>query len=189
MEMFEYVAVLTSIIIGLGITHLLQGVARLIQQPGEAHVYWVHLAWVLYTFTQTIFWWWFEFRLGAVGVWTFQLYLFVVFYAVLIYLQCALLFPSSLDKFDGFRDYFYSRRAWFFGVWVLVVLVDTGDSWFKGSDHFSSLGSEYIRNQMVGLVFMLVAARTRSERFHAVWVVVALVYVFVYGLTSFGTVG
>lgn len=28
MEMFEYVAVLTSIILGLGIAHLLQGTAR-----------------------------------------------------------------------------------------------------------------------------------------------------------------
>lgn len=35
MGMFEYVTVLTSIIAGLGITHLLQGTARLIQDPRE----------------------------------------------------------------------------------------------------------------------------------------------------------
>ena len=35
MGMFEYVAVLTSIILGLGITHLLQGAAHLIQHPKE----------------------------------------------------------------------------------------------------------------------------------------------------------
>ena len=34
MEIFEYIAVLTSIIIGLGITQLLRGVARVIQHPG-----------------------------------------------------------------------------------------------------------------------------------------------------------
>ena len=35
MGMFEYIAVLTSIIVGLGITHLLKGVARLVQHPGR----------------------------------------------------------------------------------------------------------------------------------------------------------
>ena len=43
MGIFEYVAVLTSIIIGLGITHLLPGVARLIQYPKEEPVDRVHL--------------------------------------------------------------------------------------------------------------------------------------------------
>jgi hypothetical protein len=38
MEIFEYVAVLTSIVIGLGITHLLQGVARIIQHPGMEYM-------------------------------------------------------------------------------------------------------------------------------------------------------
>ena len=40
MDIFEYVAVLTSIIIGLGIAHLLRGVARLIQHPDTEPVYW-----------------------------------------------------------------------------------------------------------------------------------------------------
>jgi predicted phage tail protein len=43
MGIFEYVAVLTSIIIGLGIAHLLQGVARMIQRQDTEPVYWVHL--------------------------------------------------------------------------------------------------------------------------------------------------
>ena len=43
MGMFEYVVVLTSIILGLGITHLLQGMTRLIQDPEGGRPYWVHL--------------------------------------------------------------------------------------------------------------------------------------------------
>jgi len=44
MGMFEYVTVLTSIIVGLGITHLLQGTTRLIQEPEAGRPYWVHLS-------------------------------------------------------------------------------------------------------------------------------------------------
>ena len=58
---FEYIFVLVSIIIGLGITHLLTGLARLIQDPSKAKVYWVHLIWVFWQFLMMAFIWWFEF--------------------------------------------------------------------------------------------------------------------------------
>jgi multisubunit Na+/H+ antiporter MnhC subunit len=39
MELFNYVMVLASIVIGLAITHLLQGVARIVQHPGRDKIY------------------------------------------------------------------------------------------------------------------------------------------------------
>ena len=71
MEMFNYVMVLASVIIGLGITHLLQGVGRIVQHPGREKTYWVHLLWVAAIFLRAIFWWWFEFRLSKIAEWTF----------------------------------------------------------------------------------------------------------------------
>ena len=124
MSMFEYVAVLTSIIIGLSIAHLLQGVARLIQHPGRAKIYWVHLLWVFNMFFTAVYWWWFEFQFSVVETWTLQLYLFVIFYAVMTYVLCALLFPSDLGDYTGFEDYFLSRRRWFFGCMAASGLVD-----------------------------------------------------------------
>jgi len=55
MGLFEYVAVLTSIIIGLGMAQLLQGLIRLIQHPEQAKPYWVYLLWVFYMFLFTVF--------------------------------------------------------------------------------------------------------------------------------------
>lgn len=40
---FEYVIVLRGVVIGLALTHLLQGVAKIIEHPGRARVWWVHL--------------------------------------------------------------------------------------------------------------------------------------------------
>lgn len=97
-DMFNYVMVLASVIIGLGITHLLQGVGGLVQHPGPRKTYWVHLLWVAAVFLRAIFWWWSEFRLSDTAQWTFTLYLFVLAYAVLIYLWCALLFPRDLIR-------------------------------------------------------------------------------------------
>ena len=95
MELFEYVVVLTSIVAGLGITHLLQGIARIVQHPGRMRVYWVHLVWVFYMFYTIIFWWWWEFRFVQVETWTFQLYLFVISFALILYLPSGGLTSSA----------------------------------------------------------------------------------------------
>ena len=143
MDMFNYVMVLASVIIGLGITHLLQGIGGIVQQPTREKTYWVHLLWVAAIFLRAIFWWWFEFRLSKIAEWTFTLYVFVLGYAVLIYLWCALLFPRDLAGYDGFKDYYYSRRRWFFGLLLVGQAVDLADTLLKGMDHFRSLGPSY----------------------------------------------
>jgi len=176
MEMFEYVAVLTSIIIGLGIAQLLQGVTRLIQHPEQGKVYWVHLCWVIYMFLLAVFWWWWEFRLSAIETWTFALYMFVILYAVLVYLLCALLFPISFSGFDGFKGYFYSKRAWLFGLLMLTNLVDLGDTLLKGMEYFLSLGPEYISVTILKIGLAGIAMFSKNEKFHAVIAVSFLLY-------------
>ena len=188
MDIFEYVAVLTSIIIGLALAHLLRGVARLIQHPDSAKLYWVHLTWVFYTLLTTVFWWWWEFRLGTVEVWTFQLYLFVVFYAVLFYLLSALLFPDSLSGYAGFREYFYSRRRWFFGILLLANVTDIADSWLKGAEYFASLGVEYVLAMAAQVILCAVAILVRSPRFHSAFAVGLAIYQVSWALRMYETV-
>lgn len=187
MEMFDYVVVITSIIIGLAIAHLLQGLARIIQHPGRRPVYWVHLVWVAYLFLNAVFWWWWEYRLREVGTWTFELYFFVLTYAFVIYLSCALLFPEDFHEYAGFKDYFYSRRRWFFGLLALWQVIDLGDTWFKGADYFASLGLEYPIATGVLLALALIGTVTRNERFHASYAVLALVYNVSWALRMFDT--
>lgn len=189
MDMFNYVMVLASVIIGLGITHLLQGIGGILQHPRREKTYWVHLLWVAAIFLRAIFWWWFEFELSKTANWTFMLYLFVLGYAVLIYLWCALLFPRDLAGYDGFKDYFYSRRAWFFGLVLAGQAVDVADTLLKGIAHFRSLGAAYVVAIATLSVLLLVAMRTRSERFHAAFAIFAVAYLFVFPLLLFDRLG
>ena len=187
MEIFEYIAVLTSIIIGLGITQLLRGVARLIQHPGRDKVYWVHLVWVVTMFFNMVFWWWWEFRLNDIEAWTFHIYLFVVIYALVFYLACALLSPEDLSDYDGYKGYFYSRRQWFFGLLALSLVIDVGDSWLKGAEHFSSLGLEYAIATSAKLVLFISAAVWSNERFHVGFAIVNLAYTVLWAIRMFET--
>lgn len=184
--MFNYVMVLVSIVIGLAITHLLQGVARIVQHPGREKTYWIHLVWVGATFLGAIFWWWWQFRL-ATQVWTFQLYGFVVAYAVLIFVRSAMLFPADLEGYDGYKDYYYSRRAWLFGLAVLQVVVDLVDTLLKGVAHFLSLGPIYMAASAAMLAGFTIAAFTRNELYHAVVALIFLAFQLFIALAYFGS--
>lgn len=188
MEMFEYVAVLTSIVIGLGMAQLLKGAARLVQHPGRDKAYWVHLSWACYMFFMAVFWWWWEFRLGEVEVWTLGLYLFVLMYAFVIYALCALLFPDDLEGYTGYEDYFMSRRVWFFGGLVALHVLDLGDTWLKGPEHFANLGLEYQLAAGVSVALFVPAMVTGNRRLHGGVALVSLAYRVWFALRYFETV-
>ena len=188
MDIFEYVSVLTSIIVGLGIAHLLRGVVRLIQHPGRHPVYWVHLGWVANMFLSLVFFWWWEFNLGGIERWTFTVYLFVLCYAVLLFMISALLFPEDLSGYEGYREYFHARRRWFFGLQALTFPIDVVDTMIKGSGHVTGLGSEYLPAMFIQFSLAIFAMFIRNERFHQVLVVAFLAYQLSWALRMFGTV-
>ena len=123
-DIFPHIRIVMGMVVGLGVTRLLSGVARIVQHPGQYRLYAVHLAWVGSVLLMLVHFWWWEFGLYAIENWTFGKYLFIIFYAITLFLLCALLFPDSMLDYTSYEDYFYSRRAWFFGLlgfWYLVM--------------------------------------------------------------------
>lgn len=175
MELFSYVMVLASVIVGLAITQLLQGVAVIVQHPRRRNAYWVHIVWVLYAFEYVALWWWYEYSFTARSSWTFSLYLFILLYAVAIYLMCAVLTPHDLQNYDGFEAYYYSRRRWFLGLAAAVILFDIGDTLSKGTDHFAALGPHYAIAAVLFPAAYIVGMFTRVRPYHGAIAVISLV--------------
>jgi len=173
---FDYIMMLAAIVIGLALTHLMQGVGRILENPRGVRVWWVHLLWVAHMGLISVFWWWFEFQLRLTPVWTFQLYAFVLGYAFLIYLICTLLFPSDLGDHQDFKAYFLSRRRWFFAMLITLLVVDVLDTLAKGTAHFASLGIEYPLAQAGLVVLCIVGMVSPRERVQAVVAILALGY-------------
>jgi hypothetical protein len=186
--MFDYVMILASIIIGLAMAHLMQGLAGLIQQPAKVRIWWVHLVWVAYMLFLAVFWWWFEYMLHKVSVWTFATYIFVLLYAFIIYMASALLFPRDLSGYGSYEEYFLARRAWFFGLGILSITIDPIDSALKGRGHVAQLGTEYWVSTVVVAVLFIVAIGTRRRSVHAVIAVSNLFYQISWAARLFHTV-
>jgi hypothetical protein len=146
------------------VTRLLGGVARFMRLPDHHRLSWIHLAWVAWVLFNVIAFWWWEFRLSQVTHWTFPLYLFVIAYASMFFLQAALLFPNDIE---GYGDYFIAQRPSFFGIFAVSEVMDVVDTLIKGAEHLRSLGPEYLVRNAVFLALCLVAARTRNLTFIA----------------------
>ncbi|TQM12489.1 hypothetical protein FB548_2424 [Pseudoxanthomonas sp. 3HH-4] len=175
-SLYIHVRILLGMIVGLGLTHLLRHVARLVERPNAHRIHGVHLVWAAFMFVYVLHFWWWEFSLSHQAHWNFNLYLYVTLYALLLYLLCALVFPESLPEGGGYREYYYGRRHWFFGLLALMFVVDIGDTLIKGTAYAQQLGPEYWVRNAVYVAGSLVAIATRNPRFHGTFAVMALLY-------------
>lgn len=188
-EEFSHVRVIIGIVTGLCVTRLLTGLARFVQHPSRTAIYPLHLGWAVFLLLAVMHFWWFEFGLGQIRVWTFQLYFFLVLYASLYFFACTLLFPDSLEEYRGFADYFHSRQQWFYGLLAAIFLLDMADSAAKGPEHFHALGASYPIRQTVLAALALVAVFVRRGPFHIGFLAVALVAEVWWILSSFDLLG
>ncbi len=176
LEIFTHVRVLVGVVLGLGLTRILAGLARFMQHPGHKKLYVTHLLWVAVVLLAAIHFWWFELGLARIQPWPFELFVFVLAYAFLFYLLATLLIPDEIDEYASYEDYFLSRRRWFFGLLAATVPVDLLDTLAKGPGYFHSLGLEYPARLGAVLTLSAVAAWTRNRRFHLAFAVLYLLY-------------
>ena len=168
MSQFDYLIILVSVIVGLGIVHLLSGAARFLTSQGEWRPYWVHLLWTWNVFHYLVFFWWFVFRWSAVPNISLLLFLFVLLYSILLYLLCAVLYPEP-GRGRDFRDIYFDNRGVFFGLWILAIIVDFADTHLKQYYGLSGFGILQNLNYVVIVIGSVVCARSSSHRVHATW--------------------
>ncbi len=175
-ELFPHIRIVMGMVVGLGITRLLMGVAGLIQHPNRAKISVIHLLWALSIMVELVLFWWWEFALYDITDWSFGIFAFLIFYAITLFLLAALLFPDNIADYDGWEDFFLKRRHWFFAVFGLTFLLDIGDTLIKGEPYFDTLGVDYLIQVPIGLALCAIAIWTTDRRYHLGLVLVHLVY-------------
>jgi hypothetical protein len=177
LSQFEYVSVVVAVIAGLGIVHLLRGVARFIDARGKWTPYWVHLLWTWNVFYSLIVFWWFTWALRDLPQWNLFAFLYILILAVVRYLQCVVLFPAD-DATTDFREIYFRNRGSFFGLEILALWLSFGDALLKrvlgvaddGPGTATVLGVVVLATGV-----LLIARHSSSPRFHAAYAVFAVV--------------
>src|SRR4051794_15892114 len=170
-DAFNYVAVLVSIIIGLGVTRILTGLGDAIQVANRPRAYWVHTVWMINILMDSMLFWWVLYRWHTVTEWTFFIFLWVNVGPILVYLSSAILYPGALHKTGSptWRDYYYRNRRGFFFVFGIIWLLDIIDTSLKGRQHFISQGPFYIPAMTLWAGGNFAAGLTKNEKYHAAW--------------------
>lgn len=121
---FEYVTVFISIILGLGVTQILTGIADLVHQSGRVKVYWPHLVWILCVLILHVLEWFVTFDLRMFNGWRLPVFLFVLLYPIVLFITARLLFPFGLsDEMVDLKDFYYKNyRKIFLFASILAFL-------------------------------------------------------------------
>lgn len=165
MSKFEYLSVLVSIVIGLGISNLLSGAARLIQLRNRARMYLPTLVWMGVLFLANVQIWWVAFDRRDVEEWNFfpfLLYLLIPIGAVVL---SYLVLPDlgDEDAVDLKASYF-ENRGWFFGIFAALPVISLAEESVK--DGAVPLDADALF-RVAFAATALFAARSRSEGYHA----------------------
>lgn len=122
MSPFEYVIVLISIIIGLGITLVLTGIAQLIREEPRVKFFYPYLVWIGLVFVLHIHEWWITYQLKSTVSWKLPTFLFIILYPILLFILANLLFPDSWEKYNrNMKQFYFTIYQKFFGCAILLV--------------------------------------------------------------------
>jgi hypothetical protein len=177
MAPFDYISLLTSIVLALGITRVLTGLGKLLQSRARLTVYWVHVVWGVNVLLWLLLNWWILYRWHTQEEWTFFLFLFVLVSPVIAFLLSVLLFPEPLEDGLDLKANFYANHRWFFALAALLPPLDAVDTLLKGWAHFQAQGPLYVFTLLIVFVLSIIGASTRRERFHGFYAVFFLAYI------------
>jgi len=194
-DQFQHVMVLTSIIVGLGITHALIGFSTVIDRVSGSReslrLSWAWGFWLAFVFIWMVQFWWWEFRLLSIlKVWSMSNYLLVVIYAVVLLILVALLVPRKWDEVTDLGAYFLSKRRWFYSFLLLGMMFDVADSAMKGGLAYIEANGALTWLQWIAMLpASIVGFHSTNMRLHATFAIVFFVWTAVIGFEVLALLG
>lgn len=127
MDQFEYVVVLTSLILGLGIAQILTGIADVLSNYKNSSLYLPHTLFVLQIFLLHIQEWWINYEYASIiEHWTLKIVLSMLAYPILLYLMARMIFPTGIRGNEtDFKSYYLDQWRSIFVIGLLAVVLST----------------------------------------------------------------
>lgn len=175
MNLFEFIMVLVSIIIGLGLAELLTGVVRLVRARNSTRYYWVHGILTATIFVALLQQWWETWGLRDVPQWDFLALILMLIAPICLFMISHLLFPDAMPEVDVEAYYYGPMRP----VWALGLFAIVGSTSFSPIVFGKFLFSLDNATSFLGIIAFTVLLFTSRRRIHAFTlplVLAALIY-------------
>ncbi len=124
MSDFEFLSVLVSIVIGLGLANLLSGLGRAFYSRGLYRMDPVHVAWTITILFVLVLNWWVFLLWREFDSWTFVVFFTTVIWTTAMYMLTVILYPPNLAENANYREVFEQNRNWFLISFSVMCLLD-----------------------------------------------------------------
>lgn len=161
---FEYVSILVSIILGLGITQILSVLADLAYDTPRVKLYFPHTVWILFLLFLHIQDWFITYQLKDMPVWYLPELFFILAYPVVLYVLAKVIMPQA-DDLDrrNLKTYYYRRYPTIFGLMCWAVLLSIA---FNAYLLKLSLLDQWPLAVFLALLLGLMRFKTQKEAVH-----------------------
>lgn len=186
MSDFSYLAVLISIVLGLGITNVLTGLTTLIRRRARVRFYWPMVMWMVTLLLIHVQTWWAMFTLSDVTHWSFGGFIVVLMQPILLFVISALVVPdfSGTSSRLDLHAAFYREFRWFFLVLFLALV----DSLMKSLVVYGAFpGTPDLIGHLVFMTLTIVGAISKQDRVQKILSLLGIVLFSTYIAILFAT--
>jgi hypothetical protein len=121
MSLFEFLMILLSIIVGLGVSELLTGFASVLRTGRILQLTIAHWALFLAMFLVLLQVFWETWSFNTLTKWSFPAMVFMLLTPVLLYLVTHMVFPDDTDS--NLSDYYFSKSRTIYVLLILTAIV------------------------------------------------------------------
>lgn len=133
MSRFEYLSVLISIVLALGMGEVTVAWGRLLQNRERVQFSWLHVFWSAFIVLLIIQFWWGFWNYRVIEIWSFAALVLVVVEAIVLVLCAIVLTPTAgIEPVDLEALYFRSARPFFLLGVILMLLFTVSDTLIMG---------------------------------------------------------
>lgn len=124
---FEYVSILVSIILGLGITQILSAFSDLLYHYKKVKFYWPHTLWIIFILFLHIQDWFITYQLKDKPVWHLPELFFILLYPISLFCVAKMLLPTNeREERNDMRLFYKSQYPLIFiivGVSIFISIL------------------------------------------------------------------
>ena len=165
MSRFEYLSVLISIMIALGMSEIVTAWGRLLRARERVHFYWLHSFWTIFMVVMMVQFWWGFWEFRIVETWSLPGLLAVVAESLVLVLAGMSLLPNpELSGPVDLRAHYFANCRLFFTLGAILLLMLTMVDAFVGGQPFVHPENAV---RLPATILVILAAVFPNEKFHA----------------------
>ncbi len=170
MSPFEYITILVSIILGLGVTQIITGIAHFVHTGNKVRIYWPHLLMIILVFFFHLQEWWVFYEYKNIESWKMTTFIFVLLYPISLFVQARLLFPfDNFEEETDLKHFYYDNYRYYFGnisIQVILSLID--NLWLRGM----AIQEQFVQLILIIITMVIVIGKIKNEWVHKILMII-----------------